>query len=112
MAFTDHVETNPDAWIGHHGPEKSYRPLMNEAKELIAAELHIPNVDGNNLSHPLARQSFVSTELPRIPERGANGADIVLVENASSGINAVLRSFPCVFSLKPMIFLLQMTISC
>jgi selenocysteine lyase/cysteine desulfurase len=64
-ALLDHVEMNPDAWIGHHGPEKSYRPLMNEAKDLIAAELHIPNVD-----------------------------DIVLVENASSGINAVLRSFP------------------
>jgi selenocysteine lyase/cysteine desulfurase len=64
-ALLDHVETNPDAWIGHHGPEKSYRPLMNEAKELIAKELHIPSVD-----------------------------DIVLVENASSGINAVMRSFP------------------
>ena len=38
---------------------------MNEAKELIAKELHIPSVD-----------------------------DIVLVENASSGINAVMRSFP------------------
>ena len=64
-ALLDHVETNPDAWIGHHGHEKSYRPLMNEAKELIARELHIPSVD-----------------------------DIVLVENASSGINAVMRSFP------------------
>ena len=64
-ALLDHVETNPDAWIGHHGPEKSYRPLMNEAKELIAKELHIPAVN-----------------------------DIVLVENASSGINAVMRSFP------------------
>eukprot|EP01047_Picozoa_sp_COSAG01_P099902 COSAG01_NODE_29840_length_628_cov_1.281664_1_plen_154_part_10 len=33
-ALLDRVECNPDAWIGHHGPERSYRQLMGEAKEL------------------------------------------------------------------------------
>jgi selenocysteine lyase/cysteine desulfurase len=61
-ALLDRVECNPDAWIGHHGPERSYRQLMGEAKELIAAETH------------------------------TEATDLVLVENASSGINAVMRS--------------------
>ena len=49
---------SPQAWIGHHGPEKSYRPLLNEAKALIAAEIHAASPD-----------------------------DVVLVENASTLID-------------------------
>jgi hypothetical protein len=42
----DHVESNPDAWIGHHGPEKSYRPYMNKAKELVTAGAANPRGGG------------------------------------------------------------------
>ena len=58
----DLVETNPDAWIGHHGHDKSYRPFLNKARELVAHELN------------------------------CEAKDVVFVENASSGVNAVMRS--------------------
>eukprot|EP01052_Picozoa_sp_SAG31_P040944 SAG31_NODE_6068_length_2185_cov_1.495686_3_plen_300_part_00 len=49
---------------GHHGHDKSYRPYLNSARESVANEL------------------------------SCEGEDIVFVENASSGVNAVMRSMP------------------
>eukprot|EP01051_Picozoa_sp_SAG22_P009124 SAG22_NODE_738_length_7524_cov_57.525522_7_plen_195_part_00 len=55
------AESNPDRWIGHHGLEHSYHPLLNAGRARLAAHVK------------------------------ADVNDLVLCENASAGINAVLR---------------------
>ena len=58
------AEQNPDKWIGHHGLELSYHPLLNAGRAKLAEYC---NADLN---------------------------DLVLVENASVGMNSVLRGQP------------------